>query len=269
MGTPGEMELSGLNIDIGHLLVFDERVHGDDVSSETIATEATQAVLNALRAIPGKKTAEGIKITLPKGQYVIPREKPIPKERPPTKWEKFAREKGIQNRSKRDRLVFDEATDEFVPRYGKGSKNSLERDVIIPYKEGTPKGFDPFSQKREEKKKRVQQNQKKQRSNLGRAAKRVAGLQPLQALSIAKTGPSGKKFLPKRALSDSLAVVQKSTASAGKFDARVQNEPRQKIRGRKKKLPPVGGKGASSEEQNRMGKLADRLLIGMSNNPRK
>lgn len=253
----------GLNVDVGHLLIFDERMETKDATPEELATDACNALLRALSTLPTTQTSEGKRVTLPKGFFDLPREKPIPKERPLTKWEKYAREKGIQKRVKRDRLVFDETTNEYVPRYGKGSKNSLDRQIIIPYKEGTPKGVDPFAQKREDKKKRISLNLKQQRSNLGRAAKK-SGLRPMQALSVAKAGPSGKKILPKHQLKDSLAVVQKSTASAGKFDNRVANEPKQKIRGRKKKLPAVGGKNASLTERQRMGKLAERLLVNLN-----
>lgn len=256
---------SGLNVDVGYLLVFDERPERKDATAEELATEGTMAVFDVLNALPTTRTSEGKRVTLPKGTFQLPREKPIPKERPMTKWEKFAREKGIQKRTKRDRLVFDETTEEFVPRYGKGSKNALDRQIIIPYKEGTPKGVDPFSQKREDKKKLVKLNMKQKRANIGRAAKK-SGLQPMQALTVAKTGPSGKKILPKHQLNDSLAVVQKSTASAGKFDSRVPNEPKQKVRGRKKKLPVVGGKDASLVERQRMGKIADRLLMNTNKN---
>ena len=37
----------------------------------------------------------------------LPREKPVPKPRPPTKWEKYAREKGI-NKRKKDKKVWDD-----------------------------------------------------------------------------------------------------------------------------------------------------------------
>lgn len=255
-----EIPTAGLNADVGHLLVFDERMERKDATAEELAAEATMAVLDALNTLPMTQTTEGKRVALPKGTFQLPREKPIPKVRPLTKWEKFAREKGIQKRTKRDRLVFDEATQDYVPRYGKGSKNALDRQIIIPYKEGTPKGADPFAQGREDKKRRVKLNVKQQRANIGRAAKK-SGFQPMQALSVAKVGPSGKKILPKNQLNDSLAVVQKSTASAGKFDNRVPDEPKQKIRGRKKKLPVVGGKDASLVERQRMGKIAERLLL--------
>lgn len=59
---------------------------------------------------------------LPKPKVVLPREKPIPKEKPMTKWEKFRLEKGITAKGKRSRMVYSEHASDWVPRYGMGSK---------------------------------------------------------------------------------------------------------------------------------------------------
>jgi regulator of ribosome biosynthesis len=52
---------------------------------------------------------------------ILPREKPCPIEKGKTKWEKFREEKGLPARKKRSRLVFDEITNDWVPRWGFGS----------------------------------------------------------------------------------------------------------------------------------------------------
>jgi len=44
---------------------------------------------------------------MPKSTTVLPREKPCPKEKVKTKWEKFREERGLPARKKRSRLVFD------------------------------------------------------------------------------------------------------------------------------------------------------------------
>jgi regulator of ribosome biosynthesis len=59
---------------------------------------------------------------LPPQTSQLPRSKPLPKPRPPTKWEKFAAAKGIQ-KTKRDKKIFDEEKQEWVNRWGKGGKN--------------------------------------------------------------------------------------------------------------------------------------------------
>lgn len=248
----------GIILDLGHLTAFDTRKAGNETSPQQTATEATTALLHAIFSRPVEDTPDGRYASLPKADFGLPRSKPIPKERAQTKWEKYAQEKGIQKK-RRDRLILDEATGEYIPRYGKNGKNSLERDVIIPHKESMADDADPFAKKKKEKQKHIKQNRKKNLSNLGRAAKN-AGLEPMQALDVARVGPSGKKFLPKRGLNDSLSIAQRSTASAGRFDGRVSKEPKQKIRGRKKKHASIGGRDAMQKEKQRISKIADSIL---------
>lgn len=92
---------------------------------------------------------------LPKPTIVLPREKPIPKEKPLTKWEKFRIEKGLATREKRSRMVYDPITNDFVPRYGMGSIKKIE-DKYNWVMEEKPKhaeaGMDPFTYKKNEKK---------------------------------------------------------------------------------------------------------------------
>lgn len=57
-------------------------------------------------------------VELPEPKIVTPRQKPAPKEKHKTKWEKFRDEKGLPARKKRSRLVFDTITNDWVPRWG-------------------------------------------------------------------------------------------------------------------------------------------------------
>ena len=65
-------------------------------------------------------------VELPAPQIVLPREKPIPKEKTLTRWEKFRKEKGLPTRAKRSRLVFDKITNDWVPRWGPYSIKKIE-----------------------------------------------------------------------------------------------------------------------------------------------
>ena len=67
---------------------------------------------------------------LPPPTTVLPREKPVPKARPPTKWEVFAQRKGIDKR-KRSKTEFDETSGEWKRRYGyKRANDELDVPVI-------------------------------------------------------------------------------------------------------------------------------------------
>lgn len=252
---------AGVELDLGNMTAIDRRI-GLEGSLIELATQGTEPLLQALFSLPLNETDDGKFVDLPDGQFRLPREKPIPKERVLTKWEKFAKEKGIQKK-RRDRLVLDPNTGEYVPRYGKGSKNSLDRDVVLPHKASRGDNYNPFAEKRKEKQKRIKDNKKKQLSNLGRAAKgRRAQIQPMQSLDVAKTGPSGKKYLPKSALKDSLSIAQRSTGSIGRFDKKVGNEPKLKVQGRKKKFVTIADKKALGVEKERSQKIAERILMG-------
>lgn len=49
-----------------------------------------------------------------------------------TKWQAFAATKGIDPKPRRDRLVFDEETQEWVPKWGyKGKNKQLENQWIV------------------------------------------------------------------------------------------------------------------------------------------
>jgi regulator of ribosome biosynthesis len=92
-------------------------------------------------------------VTLPKPRIVTPREKPIPKEKPMTKWEKFRLERGLPAREKRSRMVFDPISNDWVPRWGHNSKKAIEEKhnwlmMDKPDSEGT----NPFTKLKQEKK---------------------------------------------------------------------------------------------------------------------
>lgn len=65
-------------------------------------------------------------VNLPAPKIVTPREKPIPKEKPLTKWEKFRLERGLPARMKRSRMIFDPITNDWVPRWGNKSAKQIK-----------------------------------------------------------------------------------------------------------------------------------------------
>lgn len=88
--------------------------------------------------MPWEKSNEGVLVTLPKSQVVIPREKHVPLPKPPTKWELFAKMKGIKPKTKeqRSKMVFDETTGEWVHKFGYKKPKTEEDSWIIEHKPG-------------------------------------------------------------------------------------------------------------------------------------
>lgn len=104
--------------------------------------------------------------TLPDPTFELPRAKPVPEERVLTKWEEYAASKGITKR-KRSRMVFDEASQEYKPRYGYKSANNEEPPWIVLSDQTNPYE-DQFEKRAEAKKERIEKNTKRHLRNLER-----------------------------------------------------------------------------------------------------
>lgn len=85
-----------------------------------MSRENFQFLVNELFRLPTTIADGSTLATLPVPSTALPRAKPLPKPKPLTKWEKFARAKGIVKR-KRGSHVFNEEMQEWRPRYGKKS----------------------------------------------------------------------------------------------------------------------------------------------------
>lgn len=114
-----------IELDLGSLSAFDPSAAAtrDEAVCKAQATALTQALFNALLALPGDNGPTGRSVTLPAPTSLLPRAKPLPKPRLPTKWEQFAQKKGIQKR-KRSSLAFDEKEQTWKRRYGYNRANA-------------------------------------------------------------------------------------------------------------------------------------------------
>lgn len=74
---------------------------------QSLARDNTQCLINKLWELPTETVDDVTVAVLPKPKYILPRAQPVPKPKPPTKWEQFAKEKGIQKK-KKDKLKWDE-----------------------------------------------------------------------------------------------------------------------------------------------------------------
>lgn len=105
----------------------------DNVESALQATarNGVQLLVNQIFALPTNVTLDGVFAKLPPATTILPREKPLPKARPETKWEKFAKTKGIAPKPKKDRMVFDEEKQDWVPAWGYKGKNKDKEEQWI------------------------------------------------------------------------------------------------------------------------------------------
>jgi regulator of ribosome biosynthesis len=133
--------MSSATIDIGNLTVYDAKLINLNEAKtnlnnylKQLCAEATQLLINEVFTLPTETVEDTVVAQLPKPTTILPREKPLPKEKPPTKWELFAKLKGIQNR-KKSRMVYDEASKEYRPRYGYKRANDDTKDWLIEVKD--------------------------------------------------------------------------------------------------------------------------------------
>ena len=144
------------------------------------ARDATQLLVAGLFALPVEKTNEGPVITLPAATTALPREKPVPQPRAETKWEKFAKEKGIAPKKKRSRMAWDEEREKWAPAWGYDKVGGDEADapIIEVSERDAAEGVDPREEARAEKKARVAKNAAQRDANDARARKKKRGPEP-------------------------------------------------------------------------------------------
>ncbi|KAI9167010.1 Regulator of ribosome biosynthesis [Paramyrothecium foliicola] len=138
-----------------------------------VARDGAQSLINQLlTTCQLTSTKEGVLLTLPQPSTRLPREKPLPQARPPTKWERFAEKKGIKpkTREQRRNLAYDEESGEWKRKWGyKGLNKKGEDDWLVEVdmkkererKEGTSIRGDG----RRERKEKTRRNERKMRKN--------------------------------------------------------------------------------------------------------
>ena len=77
-----------------------------------------QLLINQVFALEREESSTGPLANLPACEEPLPREMPVPMPKPETRWQKYAREKGINAGKKKERMVFDEQKKEWAPRWG-------------------------------------------------------------------------------------------------------------------------------------------------------
>jgi len=202
---------------------------------------------------------------LPNPVTLLPREKPLPKPKDETRWDKFAKLKGI-NKRKRTKLIYEEESGEYKRRWGyKRANDPAKTDQwLIEAKASDKTGDDPWAVLKKEKKERVADTEKKRQKNVNAAGARGSkhrlpgAIDLTQAMPVKKSkstkknetqDSNTKKKKPKQHVDVALRLAQISTASMGKFDSQRTNEPqRPKLKKRNYKLPMRKRKVAKQQE---------------------
>ncbi|KAI1090654.1 ribosomal biogenesis regulatory protein [Rostrohypoxylon terebratum] len=140
--------------DLGLLLANDPNPLGTSVPTESTsnpntnslearlaatARDGAQALINQLlTTCPLGTTTSGVLLTLPAPTTPLPREKPLPAPKEPTKWEQFAARKGIKPKTREQRRAkatqYNEETGEWERTWGydKGGAKKRREDGAVP-----------------------------------------------------------------------------------------------------------------------------------------
>lgn len=229
----------------GLLIPTDEQEREEFLQQQ--AQRSAQLIINRVFTLPIENTSTEVLAVLPTTDIIVlPRAQRLPEAAIETKWEKFAREKGIVKK-KKDRMVYDEHDEEYKPRYGyKRTNNGILDIPVLEVKKGADPFADPWEAAREEKKLRVAKNTKQQLKNQQRNTliKGKKNGQKERPSSMGEGGASAAPGIPvlegskrnrgREGVTQALQLAQHSTASMGRYDEFRKGEPTIKLKGRKR-----------------------------------
>jgi len=220
-----------LQIDLGNMLAQDINILENssiaDISTREeylshLARDNTQILVNAIWGLPTERVQDVIVAKFPPPTTKLPREKPLPKPKPETKWEKYAKEKGIVKKKKKDRLVWDDVVQQWVPQFGyKKVKVDQQKNWCIPLKSDADPEEDPFKKMAEEKSERIAKNELQRLRNLAKAKK--VNLPTVGVVPPTVKGPV-KNSRDSEDLKKTAELVKASTASMGKFQENLNKK---------------------------------------------
>jgi len=118
--------------DLKNLIIYDTNPFKKDKITETdIMTSAVENLKNFYQELYNIHSSQvgydeenrdfdvgPDNVKLPESSLILPRSKKIPKPKPLTRWEKYRKDKGLNPRQKRSRMVYSELAQDWVPRWG-------------------------------------------------------------------------------------------------------------------------------------------------------
>ncbi|WFD29300.1 Rhodanese- sulfurtransferase [Malassezia sp. CBS 17886] len=240
VGTDVEHGETPLALDVGLLASFDVNPVDDaayradrEALLEERTRNATQHLFNSIFQLRIERhPSYGPLALLPRFDLPLPREKALPKPKPLTKWEKFAKKKGI-SKKKKDKLIYDEARQEWVPRWGhEGANKDLEKQWLVEVPNTADDDFRPDKDAARKRKDARQKNEAQHQRNLAHSAGEAPARAPQRELGSG-AAPRARR---RSELEAGLLRARGSTASMGRFDRKLDGEA--KPRGVKRAFQP-------------------------------
>ncbi|GIX90406.1 ribosome biogenesis regulatory protein homolog [Caerostris extrusa] len=164
-----------------------------------VSTQGIQKLVDEIFNLPNHYQEHVPIAQLPELTTLIPEKT----SKPMTKWEKFAKEKGITKKNK-DKL-------DWKPRYGYRGVNN-QKDWVMEIPDNKDPNENYFGKKQEEKKEKIAKNEFHRLRNIAKASK------------VKVTNLESVDLADKHQLSRSLNAAKMATASLGRFADRLPEE---------------------------------------------
>jgi len=203
-----------------------------------LTRDNVQILLNQVWELETDRVEECIVAKLPPPTYVLPRSRKCPVEKQLTKWEKFAKEKGIK-KTKKDKKVFDTELDKWVPTYGfKRAQAEKDKTWVLEVPKNADPMEDQFKKKLDVRSEKVAKNEIKRMKNVVRSKK----------IEVPRVGYLGPQAASATQLLTAATIAKSSTASVGKFQEKLPKEKEARGIGVKELIP--GSKRKASHISN-------------------
>ncbi|CAL7935839.1 unnamed protein product [Xylocopa violacea] len=223
---------------------------------KSLTRDNVQILINKIWELPTERVDETIVAKLPKQEFVLPRSRQIPKPKPLTKWQQYAKEKGIKsNKKNKSKLKWDEELQKWIPTFGyKRNKAMEQKEWLVEINDESKAMEDPFAATKAAKEERKSKNELQRLRNIAKA----------KNIKLPKVGlPTREHFPDSQQLSQAMTIARTSTASLGKFQDRLPKE--KDAKGIAKQVPGMKRKAEEvpqnlQDEKKRNANLADNIL---------
>lgn len=248
-----------ITVDLGHLMAFDPRPVDNvelkknrDQFLRDACLFSTQLIVNKLFKLPTERVEDTLVVKLPKAIMTLPREKPLPKKKTPTKWEAYALLKGI-HKTKKSRKVWDDVAKEWRYSWGKDKVSSKSKQWLIELNKDEKNDTDMFEKVSTAKSERVAKNELQRLRNVARSTKTknndAVQFTPtdLEKAKLKENQPD--KFQLKKQLN----MAKTADASMSKFSEKLKDEEKTtRGLGKKRKFESNWNLGSEKEKQLRL-----------------
>ena len=192
-----------------------------------LTRDNVQLIVNGIWELPTERLDEHIVAKLSKSSFALPRARKLPEPRALTKWEQFAKAKGIKKRVK-DKKTYDTELDKWVPTFGyQKFKAEQEKDWCLEVPQNLDPMTDMFKKKKDLKNERVAKNEIARMKNIARA----------QKVSTPRAGFVSEESASAKELHLAATIAKASTASVGKFQDKLPKEKEARGIGVKELIP--------------------------------